>query len=1103
MERSVRRAAFRAENKRGAGEITETAVTVLILFSGPAHRPDGFEARCKSAGMECVMVDTCVGGEAHDVLDDQVYQNLRSRAIAGEFQTCVIAIPCSSFSVARLQQGGPAQLRSRAKGAITAKGGLTESDFRRVTSANKLVTRAVAIARAVGSFIFEHPPDRGDESSVLYQRKFADHAPLWIAPAMMALRLELQTVSYTFAQCALGSKYQKWTTVWCSADLAPGLAFLQHCRCEHGFEAHQAQASGVDAEGAFNSRLSAAYPGKMVQAIVTAIDQARRETDWRPFQGRTLRGQGEVLHIGSSRPHGEAGGAARKDSVPEPTSSSLRRLEPAPAHELLEEPFSVGNIPCIEEWADAPTARAEAPPGPFTTEQLMPRGVVAKLQRFRLKVQQCFAAAQEGRWQWARDHRPEPVVLSEDESLQPAARGWTWLWDADTKLWNAALPSRWPESPPGAELQVQRIIDDAKAGGFTDMAIVAHMAHGYPGPRLERCTVIGPPHVGALKMVEGFYKCATKDRTRGWVLYGSELPLAWPCRSDPQNVVVQKIKPRMTTDKSMRLASWVASYNEELDLATIQQIVYVRVAQLARNVAILTAAGVRVKVWGFDLEAFFRKTAKQRADWWMSGTCQWDGYGLDKRVQFGQREAPVYCGRQSTFIVWALRRELDRLAVTYPPTDQQIIAFLNSRKARERAGDSAHAWARTYVLSMYVDDGGAGSFDDELSDTAGRPVTVLVEGLVQRQRRTQLYCEAARGVIRYYGHAESEGKCSWGNPTLDFLGVTVDPQAWTQYMTAEKRAAYQSHARELLTGADLGNGAVKCSGELLNSMVHKLLHAASCTPLGRQHLHHLMGARRGGSALQQGKVLSKRACEELRWWISQLDSEDGVPLASRVLWPGASRDGVLQVYSDASRELGDASQSGFGGWSVLGSTFYYIEGRWTRAEMEQYSINVLELHALDMLTGVMLDTCDALHKLTAWPASVGCIGQITHVTEFCDNTAAEHSTERGKPQQHSMQAIIERRYAELRGRNVYTHTERIASCDNDVADGLSRGGAHMANALRMMRAVGLEIQRVDVPEWRRCMARCSLTRNEGGRERSLKARKRERSLQGRERRRSW
>jgi len=102
-----------------------------------------------------------------------------------------------------------------------------------------------------------------------------------------------------------------------------------------------------------------------------------------------------------------------------------------------------------------------------------------------------------------------------------------------------------------------------------------------------------------------------------------------------------------------------------------------------------------------------------------------------------------------------------------------------------------------------------------------------------------------------------------------------------------------------------------------------------------------------------------------------------------------------------------------------------------------------------------------------------------------------------------MQAIIERRYAELRGRNVYTHTERIASCDNDVADGLSRGGAHMANALRMMRAVGLEIQRVDVPEWRRCMARCSLTRNEGGRERSLKARKRERSLQGRERRRSW
>ena len=150
--------------------------------------------------------------------------------------------------------------------------------------------------------------------------------------------------------------------------------------------------------------------------------------------------------------------AVRKDSVPVPASNSLRKLEPAPAHELLAEPFSVGNVPCVEEWVEAPTAKAGTPPGPFSTENLMPRGVVARLRGFRLRVQQCFAAAQAGRWQWARDHRPEPIVLSEEEALQPAARGWTWLWNVETELWEAALPSSWPDSPPGAELQVQRII---------------------------------------------------------------------------------------------------------------------------------------------------------------------------------------------------------------------------------------------------------------------------------------------------------------------------------------------------------------------------------------------------------------------------------------------------------------------------------------------------------------------------------------------------------------------------------------------------------------------------------------------------------------------
>ena len=61
-----RRAAFRRANQeaadaaRAAKEARRRAV--LVLFSGPAGRPDGFEAKCAEESVRCVMIDTCHGG---------------------------------------------------------------------------------------------------------------------------------------------------------------------------------------------------------------------------------------------------------------------------------------------------------------------------------------------------------------------------------------------------------------------------------------------------------------------------------------------------------------------------------------------------------------------------------------------------------------------------------------------------------------------------------------------------------------------------------------------------------------------------------------------------------------------------------------------------------------------------------------------------------------------------------------------------------------------------------------------------------------------------------------------------------------------------------
>ena len=87
--------------------------------------------------------------------------------------------------------------------------------------ANLLVRRTVLIAQALAdagaTFIIENPPDRGD--GPLYQAKFASHAPLWLVPEMVELVQRTGARMITFPQCALGSKYQKWTSLLVSPEL--------------------------------------------------------------------------------------------------------------------------------------------------------------------------------------------------------------------------------------------------------------------------------------------------------------------------------------------------------------------------------------------------------------------------------------------------------------------------------------------------------------------------------------------------------------------------------------------------------------------------------------------------------------------------------------------------------------------------------------------------------------------------------------------------------------------------------------------------------------------------------------------------------------------
>ena len=177
-------------------------------------------------------------------------------------------------------------------------------------------------------------------------------------------------------------------------------------------------------------------------------------------------------------------------------------------------------------------------------------------------------------------------------------------------------------------------------------------------------------------------------------------------------------------------------------------------------------------------------------------------------------------------------------------------------------------------------------------------------------------------------------------------------------------------------------------------------------------------------------------------------------MASRHSFPLPS-PGVLMPYSDASRELATPQSSGFGAWAVINDEFCYVEGRWLAWELEQLSINVLELAARNIGSFAFLDHAKR----------VNC--PVTHMIEFTDNRAAECALEFGKPSTPELQALTKRSYDELFHRGVFNAMQRIASVDNDIADGLSRGGAHLANALRMSAGAGIPIRRLlPPPVWR-------------------------------------
>ena len=127
-----------------------------------------------------------------------------------------------------------------------------------------------ALRRQSATFVIENPPDRGQPESHLFRWTARQHAPLWLTPCMQSLAAVTKAIMLTFPQCALGSDFQKWTSLMAAGPRAQQLQALGTLTCSHVGK-HIRVAEGRDAQGKSNAAASGAYPIGMAAFVIWAL----------------------------------------------------------------------------------------------------------------------------------------------------------------------------------------------------------------------------------------------------------------------------------------------------------------------------------------------------------------------------------------------------------------------------------------------------------------------------------------------------------------------------------------------------------------------------------------------------------------------------------------------------------------------------------------------------------------------------------------------------------------------------------------------------------------------------------------------------------------
>ena len=616
----------------------------IVLFSGSCQAEVHLPGALADAGFTVEAVDIEIHDTLHDLADATVTEPILTRIRGGVFDVVTLATPCSTFSILNEP---PLRIKRDPEGHQK-----TDRKTRaRLDAANQLVAftaEAITAADAAGAdWMLENPADHGEPGTRWYWPNKAEHASLWDMPSIKSVIAATSAVRRTFAMCAFGAPYQKYTTILFGGRLAQLSAPLDSRVCIHT-STHKVRLNTVDAQGNHTARLAAAYPAALCRELARLARDARLSQRPGDATASTTSTSGEAAGDGEgddadSRPDLEsaveggriADGPGLSSKLAErvdrcrrsaPRHISSRNLLPEHYANLRLAPLPTGITPTYEQHAEsgqdngrrrrlrgaplppreprvqAPSTRRERPRRPIHIEDLFEDGIYDnRIQPWLEKACQAMANLRRG----TRAIPPPVEVITQDEQPQ-WARGT--VWDcSDRRNCRPVRPSDASTPVQGSKtIKPHGIRAMAEDLAWEDHDIVSQICDGGIDMRsnCELITVLAFHHRGMCEGVREALDTVDNELAQDWASQPlGHLPFV-PCRVLPRNVVLQERtrvvknsggklvaelynKPRITMDFSYGRSESVNASVEARERAVLLP----TVQMLARATGIIATAG--------------------------------------------------------------------------------------------------------------------------------------------------------------------------------------------------------------------------------------------------------------------------------------------------------------------------------------------------------------------------------------------------------------------------------------------------------------------------------------------------------------------------------